>query len=266
MDDLDNYIAEEIKDVTPTAEPVAEKEVVAQEPVKQADNSSQVNQDKTAKLSRREAERKSQDEYRSFADRKINELTKKIQDYDTKFKTYAPMEQFMPELQKVLAEKRKNEQAQQFQQNPIQAQQQLMEQMLNERLAPFQQQAQNAQIAQETDQNINWMKQTYGEEAFNEVSPYMKNILDNTTAQYGPEIANVLARSPEHLFNAAFGHLALQKIREFNQGKQAGTQNKQQLAQQSAGISRPNKTSRVQSSQSTSQIEQAAFDFLKQNA
>jgi hypothetical protein len=210
--------------------------------------------------------KKSYDELRSFTDRKNNEYVQKIKALEDRMQKYAPYEQYMPQLQAVLEEKRKQELAQQYQQNPLQTQQQLMEQMLNERLAPFQQQQAMAQNEQVVNQNIDWMKQTYGEEAFKDVSPYMGQILENTRQQHGDQVADLLARSPEHLFTAAFGYLALNKIKEFNSQKQAGTQNKANLAQQSAGVARPNRTSRSAMPTSNNAIEQAAFDFLKQNS
>jgi hypothetical protein len=222
--------------------------------------------DKSGRVTKFDTLKKSYDELRSFTDRKNNEYVSKIKALEDKMKNYAPYEEYMPQLKAVLEEKRKQELAQQYQQNPLQTQQQLMEQMLNERLAPFQQQQAAVQNEQTVNQSIDWMKQTYGEEAFKEVSPFMGQILQNTKEQHGDQVADLLARNPEHLFTAAFGYLALQKIKEFNSNKQAGTQNKAQLAQQSAGISRPNRTTRSSAPTSTNAIEQAAFSFLQQNS
>jgi hypothetical protein len=260
--ELDNVASELTpSDNTQTADQTAEKEAPQETTPVTTDNVEKV------KPSRRyETLQKSYDELRSFTDRKNNEYVSKIKAMEEKMKGFAPYEQYMPELAKVLAEKQKQEQANQYQQNPLQYQQQIMEQMLNERLAPFQQQQAQQQNEQVVDQSINYMKTTYGEEAFAEASPIMSSILNNTKEQFGPEAADMLAKSPEHLFTTAFGYMALNKIREFNSNKAAGTQNKTQLAQQSAGISRPNKTSRVENNQSKSQVEQAAFDFLKQNS
>lgn len=232
-----------------------------QEGPAKADNPGQ----KSQKPSKYDMLQKSYSELRSSYDRKNQEYVQKIQALEKRLGNYAPYEQFMPELAKVLEEKRKQEQAQKFQQDPLQAQQQLFEQMLNERLAPFQQQATQAQNEQIVTQGIDWMKSTYGEDAFNEVSPYMATILNTTREQHGPEVADLLARNPEHLFTAAFGQLALTKIREFNLSKQAGVQNKTQLAQQSAGVSRPNRISKASTSKNIGDIEKQAFDFLRQN-
>jgi HSP90 family molecular chaperone len=249
---------------TPSVETPNEK---TQEPA-QADNSAS-----KPKTSKYDVLNKNYSELRSSYDRKNQEYSQKIQALEKRLSAYAPYEAFLPELQKALEEKRRQEQAQQFQQNPLaalqaqqEAQRQAMEQMLNERLAPFQQEQARVQNESLINQNIEWMKSTYGEEAYNEVSPYMGQLLQNAQAQYGTQVSDLLARNPEHLFVAAFGQLALNKIREYNQTKQAGSQNKAQLAQQSAGISRPNRVSKTNVALGNDAIEQAAYDFLRQNS
>lgn len=219
-----------------------------------------------ARASKYDTMKKSYDELRSFTDRKNNEYVSKIKAMEDRMKTYQPYDEYLPQLKAVLEQKRLQDQQQQYQQNPLQAQQQAMEQMLNERLAPFQQQQAQQQNESTVNESINFMKTTYGEEAFKEVSPYMANILENTRQSHGDEVADILARNPEHLFTTAFGQLALNKIKEFNSQKQAGTQNKANLAQQSAGVARPNRVSKASPTTGNGAIEQAAFDFLQQNS
>lgn len=264
-EELDNIASE----LTPTDNTQTAEQNTAETKTEETNPDAPVNTDnaKPSRASKYDTLNKSYSELRSSYDRKNQEYSKKIQELEKRLTGYAPYEQYLPELQKALQEKKQQELAQQYQQNPLQTQQQLMEQMLNERLQPFQQQQIQQQNEQTVNQNIDWMKTTYGEEAFKEVSPIMGNILENVRQQQGEQVADILARNPEHLFNTAFGYLALQKIKEFNQNKQAGTQNKQQLAQVSAGISKPNRISKTTTSNNDrGSIEKAAFDYLQQNS
>jgi hypothetical protein len=93
----------------------------------------------------------------------------------------------------------------------------------------------------------------------------MANILNNTREQYGQEVADLLARNPDHLFATAFGYLAMDKIRQNLAQTQAGVQSKQQLAQRSAGVSRPSRTAKAPTGNTQQDIERAAFDFLRGN-
>jgi len=270
MEDL-NEVASGLMDTETTVttpEPTVTPEVQKpEESVKQPDNQTAVKTQEPQRLSRSARAEQMAKETKAWADRKNTEYVNQIKALEDKMKAYAPYEQYLPELQKVLEAKRQQELQQQYQQNPLQTQQQLMEQMLNERLQPFQQLIVQQQNEQAVNQSIDWMRNTYGEEVFKEASPYMANIINNTKQQFGDEAADMLARSPEHLFHTAFGYLAVQKIKEFNQNKQAGTQNKVNLAQQSAGVARPNRINRaVGAPQSKNDIEKQAFDFLSQNS
>jgi hypothetical protein len=236
-------------------------------PADNASNPSQVNetpQDKQNRSGRYEKLQKSYDEYRAHNDRKTNEYVNKIQSLEKRLSSYAPLDPLLPELQKILAERKQADLQQQFQTNPIQVQQQLMEQMLAERLAPLQQQAAMAEINNTVNENVNYLKTTYGEQAFNEAAPIMQGIIENVKNQYGNEISDILVRNPDHLMMTALGHMTMNAIKQFNANKAQGSQNKQQMAKVAAGVSKPNRGAKApMAGSSREDIEKAAFAFLE---
>ena len=216
------------------------------------------------KLSRYKSLEKRFNDNRAHWDRKGNEYVSKIQQLENRLKSYAPLEPFLPDLQKILAEKQQREAQEKFQANPTQANQQMLDQMLQERLGPMQQQFQEAQFNQAATGAINHLKTTYGEEAFSEAAPIMSEYMNNVKQKYGQEVSDILVKEPDFLFDAAFGRVLRTKIQEYNNTKAQGMQNKQQMARVAAGVSRPNRTTRVESNGSSQEdIEKSAFNFLE---
>lgn len=249
-----------------TVETTEVEEKTAPEDTAKDQSQSKAPQDtqQSRKQSRKDVENKRYEDLRSFTDRKNNEYVAKIKALEDRLSTYSPIDPLLPDLKKILEQRKQQEFQEKFQQDPVAANKQLLQEMLSQTIAPFQQQAQQAEMKQTVNDSISYLKTTYGDQAFTEVSPIMKDILDNTSQQFGPEVSDLLARNPDHLFMTAFGQLAYQKIRDFNSQKEAGNQNKQNLAKVAAGVSKPNRTTRTNSDNTSREaIEQAAFAFLE---
>ena len=154
----------------------------------------------------------------------------------------------------------------QYAQNPVEAQKALLEQMLQEKLQPLQQQVETQQQEKFVNDTVGYIQQKYGQSAYEEMRPMMKQILDSTAETSGPEVADLLARNPDSLFMMAFGNAAYQKIIEYNKNQQAGVQNKQNLQRVASGDSRPNRSVKpMVNTGTTSDIEQKVWDYLEAN-
>lgn len=157
--------------------------------------------------------------------------------------------------------------------NPEEAARKILAEQIQQAMSPYAQLLQQQQehlamqgVEKTATDTINYLQSTYGAEAYNEVSPIMRDILSNTQEQYGQEVSDLLARNPDHLFMTAFGMLAFDKIKNFTAQQQQGSQNKQALEKVATGVSKPNKSfrpSNTSSMGSKEEIEKAAFDFLQ---
>lgn len=273
MADLDTIAASAMESDTQTADSSSAETQTQTSPAPQdtAAKTAPTDSQRQPRSSRRDVESKRFEDYRSFSDRKINELTAKIKANEDRYAKYAQLDPLLPDLQKILEQKKQQELQEKWQSNPLEAAEQRakeaeqrMQEMLNQTIAPFQMQAQAAEMKQTVNDNISYLKQSYGDNAFNDAAPIMKEILDSTAQQFGQQVSDLLARNPDHLFAAAFGQLAIKMIRENKAQAAQGMQNKQNLAKQAAGISKPNRTSKSSiDNTSRESIEQAAFAFLE---
>lgn len=270
LDTISDFATSEVGD-SQTAEPTAETSTTAAPAPKDTAQAAPQDTQQKQRTSRKEVENKRYEDLRSFSDRKINELNAKIKANEERYAKYADLDPLLPDLKKILEQKRQTELQEKWQQNPQEAAEQRakeaeqrMQELLNQTIAPFQQQAQMAEMKQTVNDNISYLKESYGDQAFNDAAPIMKELLDNTAQQYGQQVSDLLARNPDHLFAAAFGQLAIKMIRENKSQQAQGSQNKQTLAKQAAGISKPNRTIKTSTDNTSREsIEQAAFDFLQ---
>ncbi len=175
---------------------------------------------------------KSAAEYRSFSDRKINELTEKLKQLEERNK---PLD---AQNAKTEEEKRRIELAQLWNKNPLEAQRLLAEQAANAKLEPLQQYIQQKQNEEIADSSINYLKTTYGDQAFKNTESVMATILDNTSKNLGKEASDLLVQNPDALFRMAVGEMYIQNMYKQADGKAAGAQNQEKALRFANGTAR----------------------------
>ncbi len=230
MDNLDNDQTQEQEVAEQTSEPVEQT----------SDNSQEVTEPKQNREGRYSKLEKSHNEYRSFSDRKINELSSRLKEYETKYK---PLEPFLGELQKTLEDKRQEQLAQQYQTNPLEVQKMIAQQIAQQQMQPYQQQMETLMNEKTVSDTINYLQNSYGEEAFKSMQPEMASLLTEVKETKGQEVADLLAREPDALFQMSVGRAYITEMKRRGQAKQVGNANQQKAVSFANGVSRPNSAS-----------------------
>jgi hypothetical protein len=282
MDDLNDIATSAMSESEPQAQSTATPETSSVQNTEKAPEASGVkpmpkveksvnttqNSSQQQKLSRRQQAAKEASDYRLKSEAEITNANRKIQEYENRFKSFEPLLPFVTEIQKRMEEQKQKEAAELYNQNPQLAIDQRTQAMIQQAMAPFYQQAELSQRQQMTSDNLNYIKQLAGsEDNFKAVSPYMKQILDYAM-QTNPDDADKLARNPEFLFRYARDIMREQQDKQNAQAQnQKNIENKQSkaaMAKFNGGISRPNKSVKINTTPTRETAKQDAYDFIKQ--
>jgi hypothetical protein len=246
------------------------EEVVEQAPVEvqeQNVDSSQVTQQEkpVQRESRYEKLNKSYNELRSNSDRRYNEALQQQKQLQSELQFFAP---YKEALKKALDEKKAQEQAALYQQNPMEAQRRMAEEIAAQKIAPIQQRYEQMEAVQQTNEVVNYLQQNYGTQAFEAMKAPMAQVLTNVTQNAGPQAAQLLARNPDTLMEIAVGQAYLAQIKSQRQAQVQGNQNQQKATRFAQGTAKPvassNKNVTSFDNMTDAQLEAAAYAEMAQ--
>lgn len=267
MDNLENQTQETEVSTTP--------EVQEQTPEQGQDVQNQGQVEKTRRGEGRYTKlEKSYNELRSFSDRRYSDSQREINELKKQLEFYSP---YKDALTKALDDKRQQELANLYQQNPLEAQrvmaQQIAEQerqRIQEQMMPIQQKLAEFENKETIDRTVDYLQSTYGEQAYTAMRPVMSELLIETQQTQGPQVADLLARNPDALFQMAVGRAYMSEISKTQQKQQQGTVNQNKAVQFAKGTAKPagpsQKAVTSYENMSDAELEKLAYaELLKQN-
>ncbi len=252
------------QETTTTSEPTTT--AVTPEKVEKTVTQSQESQQQ--KLSRRQQAAKEAAEYRSKAEQERISWAREKAELQKKLQQVEPILPFVSEFQKALEQKKQEELAKRYQENPQAVSDERTQEMIQQALMPYQQQADLAQRQQFANESLSKLRSwAGGDQGYNELSPYLKQVLDNTT-QLDPNAGDLLAKYPEALFRIARDMQNEQKQQAMGQQQQIeqvkNQESKAEMAKFNGGVSRPNRFAKAPTVQGREAAKNNAYDFIRE--
>ncbi len=218
------------------------------------------------RLSRSARAEKEAKELRSHYDRQLSERDKQISEMRREVEQFQPLKPYLTQLQQQQQLAKQQGLQEQFQKNPLELMQQLVDQRLQQQIAPLQQTIEQQRATEYVNQSLDGLKTQFGPENFEKHAPVMSGLLDEVRSRYGVETSNLLVRNPVFLYMAAKGfadHNANFEQQKLNQQTQIQNQaNKEEVLRLNSGISKPNRIAKPMAPKGKNQILEDAVKSL----